>query len=107
MLTSVTRWCIIITKGHSVRPAGCCKGGKMTKYIFSKILFEKNNIKDMGIEEGTITNEACEPITSILDQCMGHLNNKGLVDFEGVKFKGWLLPPLRIQPKHCIKIVVK
>lgn len=78
MLTSVTRWCIIITKGHSVRPAGCCKGGKMEKYIFSKALFEKNNIQDLG-----------------------------LVDFEGFNHNGYVFPSLRISPKHCLKIEVK
>lgn len=78
----------------------------MTKYIFSKILFEKNNIKDMGVEEGTSLNEACEPITSSLDQCMGHLNDKGLVEFNGFKFASGVLT-LKIHPKHCLKIEVK
>lgn len=54
-------------KGHSVRPAGCCKGGKMEKYVFSKKLLEFNNIKKYGETQGTLVNEHCECYTSLID----------------------------------------
>lgn len=70
MLTSVTRWCIIITKGHSVRPAGCCKGGKMKVYVFSKALFNSNLLKQYKKEEALRKIQWCDSFTSLMD---GHI----------------------------------